>query len=502
MRRTYSFLLLCSLLLTMLAACGGGTSGTGVATTTNATSQAGSAANTGAATAVAAETPAPAPMATEAATSAADTGAATAAAAETAAPAATDAATAASAAETMPPAAPAAGSGKKTRIRLTTWTGVDEAKELQAVIDKINAQSTTFEIVHEPQPADYYTKLQTTIAGGQAADLMWLSQEYIPGYAERGALLPIDDCLKQSDKPAAKLDDYFPAILQTAQLKGKTYGLPWISQPVVMYYNPKLFKDAGVAEPTADWTWDDFKNAAAKITKPDKGIYGTAFNDWPPIDMFVWQAGGEVINKDRTEAPIDSPEAIKGMEFYGDIIYNPKYAAPENVIKEQGFGELAKNGKVAMFFGGAADDLDYAHTKDPKFAELKAALVPKGPKSRTTFAWTASTVINAKSANAQVACDALIALSEGIHHWKIVAPRKSLANKETIVASVPQKAPSADVIVEAAKDMRALPVVPQQSEFDTAFFEKFKDALYHHKGTAADLAKQARPELEAVLTGP
>jgi multiple sugar transport system substrate-binding protein len=406
-----------------------------------------------------------------------------------------------SAAAAAPSAAANAG-GQKVRLRLATWAGVDEAKELQAILDKINAASQTFEIVQEAQPADYYTKLQTTIAGGQAADLMWLSQEYIPGYAERGALLDLTPYLQQSSDAAAKLDDYYPEVLQTAQFDSKTYGLPWISQPVVLYYNPKLFQDAGVAEPNDNWTWDDFKSAAEKLTKPDQDIYGTAFNDWPPIQMFIWQAGGDVISEDRTQAPIDTPEALQGIQFYQDIIYNPKYAAPENVIKEQGFGELAKNGKVAMFFGGAADDLDYASKKDAKFAELKAALVPKGPQSRTTFAWTAATVANAKTANPAVAADALIKLTEGIHHWKIVAPRKSLANKETIVASVPDKAASADVIVQAAQDMRSFRVVPQQSEWDTVFFEKFKDPIYHDKGDPATLAKETRGELESILQGP
>ncbi len=407
-----------------------------------------------------------------------------------------------------PAASPQAGAespaatGNKVRLRLATWAGVDEARELQEILDRINSESTTFEIIHEPQPADYYTKLQTTIAGGQGADLMWLSQEYIPGYAERGALLDLSECLANSDKPAANLDDYFPDVLQTARFNDGVYGLPWIAQPVIMYYNPALFQEAGVAEPTEDWTWDDFKAAAEQITDPERGIYGTAFNDWPPIQMFIWQAGGEVISEDRTQSPIDTPEAIAGTQFYKDIIFNPQYAAPENVIQEQGFAELAKNGKVAMFFGGAADDLDYAHTKDPQFAELKAALVPKGPQSRATFAWTASTVVNAATANPEVACDALIELTEGIHHWKIVAPRRSLANKETIVASVPEKEASADVIVAAAQDMRSFRVVPQQSEWDTAFWELFKDPLYHNKGTAEELARQARPELEAILQGP
>lgn len=82
-------------------------------------------------------------------------------------------------------AAPApARAQSKTRIRLATWAGADEANELQGVIDKVNQEATNFEIVSEPTPADYYVKLQTTIAGGTAADLFRLSQEYIAGYAD------------------------------------------------------------------------------------------------------------------------------------------------------------------------------------------------------------------------------------------------------------------------------------------------------------------------------
>ena len=119
---------------------------------------------------------------------------------------------------TLAPAA--APSGEKVKIRLATWTGVDESKELQAVVDQINTTATTFEIVLEAQPADYYTKIQTNLAGGTAADLLWLSQEYITGYAQKGVLLDITDRLATDSQPAAKLADYYPSVLQTAQYNG------------------------------------------------------------------------------------------------------------------------------------------------------------------------------------------------------------------------------------------------------------------------------------------
>ena len=93
---------------------------------------------------------------------------------------------------------------EKVTIRMTTWAGVEESAELQEVIDEVNASVAHFEIVHEPAPDDYYTKVQTALAGGTSADMIWLSQEWIAGMADQGALLDITDCLAaNSDLPAA-----------------------------------------------------------------------------------------------------------------------------------------------------------------------------------------------------------------------------------------------------------------------------------------------------------
>lgn len=395
--------------------------------------------------------------------------------------------------------APATHAQEKTQVRLGTWAAVEEANELQAVIDEVNAAAEDFEIVSEPQPADYYTKLQTTIAGGTGPDLFWLSQEFVAGYADLGAILDISDMLEADDTPAADLADYFEPILKTAQYDGRTFGLPWISQPVMLYYNVKMFADAGIDPPDESWDWAKFQETAAALTDAEAGVYGTSFNSWPPIHMFIWQAGGETITPELDACPIDTPEAIEGAQFYADIIYKPEYAAPESAIAEQGFGEMMKAGKIGMFYGGATDDLDYAYKKDPANAEIAMALVPTGPQDRTTFAWTASTVINADTENPDIAYKALIALTEGIHHWKIVAPRQSLATEEVIAEVVPDKAESAGIIVQALGDMRSFNIIPEQAEWDLTFSEEYQIPLFFDEGTAEELAPEVRPILEDLL---
>jgi multiple sugar transport system substrate-binding protein len=396
---------------------------------------------------------------------------------------------------TTPPEPPA----EKVTIRITTWAGVEESAELQEVIDKVNAEVDAFEIVHEPAPDDYYTKVQTTLAGGTSADLIWLSQEWIAGMADQGALLDVTDCVAASDLPAADLDDYFADVLKTARYEDGLYGLPWIAQPVVMFYNKALFDAADMDYPTLDWDWDIFTEAAATLTQDTDGDgqndqWGFTLNGWPPPQMFIWQAGGEVISDDLSESPVDSPEAIAGLDFYAGMIYDDVHTPPEAVIAEQGFGEMFKAGNIAMFMGGAADDLDRVEGLD-----VGVVAVPAGAAGRPTFAWNASTVVAAQTEYADLACEAMIRLTDGIHHWKIVAPRKSLATEEGITAAEPRKAASAADIAAAVQYARAFNIIPRHQEWDTIFWGEFMDPLFHGEGTAAELAAEIRPLLEEVL---
>ena len=95
---------------------------------------------------------------------------------------------------------PAAASSAqdKVTIRITTWAGVDEAAEFQTIIDEVNASQDAFEVIHEPKPADYYTVLQTALAGGEAADLMWLDQDHM-SWAYDDVLLDITPYLANDD---------------------------------------------------------------------------------------------------------------------------------------------------------------------------------------------------------------------------------------------------------------------------------------------------------------
>jgi len=400
-------------------------------------------------------------------------------------------------------ALPSLAQTEPVTITISTWAGVDEAAELQVILDEINASQSEYQIVHSPIPSDYYTQVKTQIAGGVGADLYWIDQNNM-ALASEGVFLPLTDCLAGAEPgTAGDVNDYYPGILAVNIFEDEVYGLPWIAQPVVTYYNKDLFDAAGLAYPDPDWTWDDFTTLAKALTLDTNGDgeidqWGFTNNSWPPPYIFIWQAGGELISPDFTEAPIDSPEFLEGFEFYLSTAYNPEMSPSREIIAEQGFGEMFKAGKIAIFMGGAADDLDRVEGLN-----VGVVRVPGHPEtgSHVTFAWNASTVISANTAHPEEACKALLAVTEGIHNWKIVSPRISQATVEHLVSSEPRKAASAEAIIAAAQEMRALPIFGNYAEFDSIFWSKFWGPLINDETdlTPAELAAEVRPELEETL---
>ena len=390
-------------------------------------------------------------------------------------------------------------------VTISTWAGVDESAELQLVLDEINEGNDVFQIVHQPNPADYYTTIQVQMAGGEGADMYWLSQEWVPGLASQGALLDLTDCLAGAEAGSAgDVSDYYPDVIGFNYYQDGIYGLPWIAQPVVLFYNRALFDAAGLDYPDADWTWYNFLLMAAALTQDTDGDgetdqWGFSATGWPPPQMFIWQAGGSNISEDRTESPIDSPEAIEAVEFYLQLAYGRGGISPDRAtVDEQGFGEMFKAGVIAMFMGGAGDDLDRVEGLD-----VGVVSVPRHPRTRlnTTFSWSASTVVWSGTEHPEEVCAALQAVTDGIHHWKIVSPRVSQTTVEHLVASEPRKEASAEAIIAAVPSMRAFRVIPRHSEWDGVFWGEFMTPLINGDTdlSVGELAVEVRPELDELF---
>jgi len=400
------------------------------------------------------------------------------------------------------------GDGEKTTIRLATWAGAEEAKELQAILDEMNAKSDTYEIVQDSNPAEYDTRLLTQLSGESGPDLFWVSAQRAAQLSARGAMLDITDRLSSSDHLAGDLSDYYPSSLEPFKVGEKIYGLPWLQQPVMLYVNKDLFDKAGIKYPDDSWTWETFMDAARKLTVDQNGKHpgeegfdannikqwGFTINGWPPVQMFIWQNGGEVISPDFSSSPIDTPEAMEAFKFYSELINSP-VTPSQQTIRDRGFDAMYKKQEVAMFMGGAADSLDW----DVDF-NSQAFPVPAGPDGkRVTFTDILGMGINAKTKHPDAAFEALLDLTDAIHHWKIMPPRKSLAELETLKELQPKKAHSLQAIIDSMEFGIAYRYFENYPDWDNIFWTQLMDPIVNAGADPEKLVPKVKPQLDEVL---
>lgn len=396
---------------------------------------------------------------------------------------------------------------KKVKVRLSTWAGADEAKELQAIIDDLNAKSTTYEIVQDSNPAEYDTRILTQLTGNSGPDLFWVSAQRAAQFSAQNVMLDITSRIDSSDHPAGQKSDYYESSLMPFTKDGKLYGLPWLQQPVMLYVNKASFDAANISYPDATWTWNDFMAAAKKLTVDSKGVsadspdfnandvakWGFTVNGWPPAQIFIWQNGGDVITEDHKQSPIDTPQALEALEYYAELINGP-VTPSQQIIRDRGFDQMFRNGQVAMFMGGAADDLD--STVD----NVEAFMVPAGPTGiHATFADVLGMGINAKTKNPDAAFDALLDLTDAIHHWKIMPPRASLADLATLQEMHPKKAHSLEAIIASMEFAHPYRYSEKYPAWDNIFWNQLMDPIVNAGAKPADLIKDVKPLLDNAL---
>ncbi|MDQ2624575.1 MAG: sugar ABC transporter substrate-binding protein [Actinomycetota bacterium] len=183
-----------------------------------------------------------------------------------------------------------------------------QEESLAAMVAAFEAENPGIKVQVETLPyADYFTALQTAVAGSSEADAYELNYENFITYATNGVLAEL------SGVDAAA---YKPSLLDAFTLDGTQYGLPESFSNVVLFYNKGLFDAAGIDTPTNGWTWDDARTAAEALTDKDAGVWGmyqpVSFHEFYKV---LAQSGGEFFNADKSEATFASPAGIEAAKW-------------------------------------------------------------------------------------------------------------------------------------------------------------------------------------------
>ena len=145
---------------------------------------------------------------------------------------------------------------------------------------------------------------------------MWNTSQF----AEAGVVANLSPYVMKDNFNIAQ---YLPVLKSWSEYKGGLWGLPKDYTPRAIYYNKKVFDDAGVAYPQPGWTWADFTDIAKKLTNGKTGAaarygYVAIPGHTYAIQSYIWMNGGDLCSLDGKTATgyINSSQVVEVVKWY------------------------------------------------------------------------------------------------------------------------------------------------------------------------------------------
>jgi len=274
-------------------------------------------------------------------------------------------------------------------ITFSGWGDESEQKVYRDSIERFKSVCPTVTVNYTPVPSDFQTKMKAQMAGGSAPDVFYVDDQLMTAFAPSEQIMPLDDLMAEA---GVSTDDFISSLMPIYQLNGKTYALPKDWGTLGLVYLPEAFADAGIEEPTADWTWEDMRAAAKTIA--EKGNYGgfCMGADWARFLPFVLSYGGSYVSSDHTTALLDSPEVLEAASFVAGMFEEGSLVRPVD-LSTGWCGEAIGLKAVAMTTEGGWMVNTMKNTYPD--VEWKAVEIPAGPVKKADVIFVNGIGINA-----------------------------------------------------------------------------------------------------------
>lgn len=232
------------------------------------------------------------------------------------------------------------------------------------------------------------------MAGEPAGDIYVASEAQMVALARQGAVIPLDDVLDESY--FSRLPEAFrnyPA--QYGVYDGKLYGLCRHYQPPMtgLVWNKSFFEREGLPDvyeliEAGEWTWDRFREIVVAATKDrdgdgelDQWGFASAAGDMKSI-MYSWAFtnGAQLVKNvgDKAVFGFTDPEAIKALDFWGELI--SRYG----VVMGTGLDKMSQYGEGNCAF--IAIDHWWMHWFNANMEDgCGLTYLPKGPDAQEFF---------------------------------------------------------------------------------------------------------------------
>ena len=376
-----------------------------------------------------------------------------------------------------------------------------EGKAWEQVVQNFNKKyKGKYKVVTEYIPRSgsgggYEDKVNAAITTNSLPDVITLDGPNTAAYAKSKVITPLDDYLKDNN-----MEDVLDSIKQQGTYDGKFYAFGYSESNVGIYYNKKMFKEAGIDEsslPTLKkpWTWDEFKAVSKKLKDHFKEAaidFRLNSNDemLPYAYMpLIWSNGGSVVNEDGTKAEgyFNSKESTQAVQFIQDLV-KEGYTTVSPV--EKGF----ETGQYPMVLSGSwtiADlqtnykDIDFGILPYPVSNKTKKLVSPSG-----SWQLAVTTKSNKKDAAAE-----FVKFATNTESSEILSLGNSvLPIRKSTIENIKDKVsePMRFLMEQNAATAHARPVVVAYPQVSRSFQQAMQDISYYEENPDVQKVLESR----------
>lgn len=268
--------------------------------------------------------------------------------------------------------------GQTVEIDYWQYFFKERVEAIDALIKQFEAANPGIKVKHTTFPyADYQTKVAAAIPAGEGPDVVQLYYGWLAQYMKAGLLQPLP-----TDRvdPAAIDRDFFP-IVRNMKIDGKYYALPTAVRSLALFWNKKLFQEAGLDPNKPPQTLEELVEIARKTAKRDGGgnllvggmtvDLGMQDQHWVREVLFR-QFGARPYSDDNKTVAYNTEAGAKAVAWYDSLVSKEKvsqfgFMTDQPTAFRSGKAALTIDGSFRLGAFDGQRGLEYGVTELPSY---------------------------------------------------------------------------------------------------------------------------------------
>ncbi|UCH65573.1 MAG: ABC transporter substrate-binding protein [Ignavibacterium sp.] len=293
------------------------------------------------------------------------------------------------------------------KIHVRYWFVTDADDRIPYRVTQFNKTHDDIVVDATPLPfIEHENKVLTSILSGNPPDVVSLIAP-VHQWASRMSLRPLTELIKDDNFDTTYV---FPALWEEVNYEGHVFAIPTHTASYALFYNNKLFKEAGLDPLNPPNTWEEVREYSKKLTKMEDGQYTQIgfipmYGNFQVAISLAMGLGAKFLSADGKTVHLNNEQMVQSLQWVLD--YYSDYDYDEVVSFQSGFGYADQHGflseKVAMmildhtfldFIKKYRPDLDFSVSANPAFEGYNPASstgnwwmgIPRGAK-KVKAAW-------------------------------------------------------------------------------------------------------------------